>query len=152
MILVAVLLLVLLPATARAERLPSRVFTTADGLSNNVVNRIVRDTRGYQWFCTREGLSMFDGNRFVTYGTEDGLPGGDVSDILETRDGIYWVATRLGLVRFDPLGMRGRGSRQPLFSIVEPTKPSAPLAISALFEDVSGRVWVGTLRGLYRLE
>ena len=151
-ILVAVLLLVLLPATARAERLPSRAFTTADGLSNNVVNRVVRDTRGYQWFCTREGLSMFDGNRFVTYGTEDGLPGGDVSDILETRDGVYWVATRLGLARFDPLGARGQGSRQPLFSIVEPAKSSAPLAVSALLEDVTGRVWVGTLGGLYRLE
>ena len=74
------------------------------------------------------------------------------SDILETRDGVYWVATRSGLARFDPLGARGRGSRQPLFSIVEPAKSSAPLAVSALLEDVTGRVWVGTLGGLYRLE
>ena len=29
-------LLLLMPAMARAERLPSRVFTTADGLSHNI--------------------------------------------------------------------------------------------------------------------
>ena len=97
--------LLLIPALARAERLPSRVFTTADGLSHNVVTRIVNDSRGYQWFCTGEGLSRFDGNRFITYGIEQGLPSGEVHDLLETRDGTYWVATRRGVVRFDPLGI-----------------------------------------------
>jgi ligand-binding sensor domain-containing protein len=89
---------------AGAERLPTRTFTTADGLPNNVVNRIVGDSHGYLWFCTREGLSRFDGQSFVNYGLEDGLPSAYVSDLLETPDGRYWLATAGGLVRFDPLG------------------------------------------------
>ena len=67
-------LLSLAPAPAHAERLPARIFTTADGLANNVVTRIVLDSRGYLWFCTREGLSRFDGHDFTTYGIDEGLP------------------------------------------------------------------------------
>jgi ligand-binding sensor domain-containing protein len=146
-----VLVLLLIPATAGAERLPSRVFTTADGLPHNVVTRIVSDSHGYQWFCTGEGLSRFDGSRFITYGTEQGLPSGEVHDLLETRDGIYWVATRRGLVRFDPMGVPRPGSQQPMFAVVETIEPAAPLDVYALLEDLDGRVWVGTLSGLYRL-
>jgi len=143
--------LLLIPVAVHAERLPSRVFTTADGLPHNMVTRIVSDSRGYQWFCTGEGLARFDGNRFITYGIEDGLPSGEVHDLLETRDGTYWVATRRGVVRFDPMGVPGPGSQRPMFSAVQTAAPALPLDVSALLEDRDGRVWVGTLAGLYRL-
>ena len=58
---------VMLHGVVRAAHVPSRVYTTTDGLAHNVVNRIVGDSRGYFWFCTREGLSRFDGSTFVTY-------------------------------------------------------------------------------------
>ncbi|HYX40101.1 MAG TPA: two-component regulator propeller domain-containing protein, partial [Pyrinomonadaceae bacterium] len=53
---------------ARAERLPLKTYTTADGLAHNVINKIVRDSRGFLWFCTEEGLSRFDGYSFTNYG------------------------------------------------------------------------------------
>src|SRR5436853_3416257 len=97
-------LLILLPSLARAERLPLKPYTVADGLPNNVINKIVRDSRGFLWFCTSEGLSRFDGYSFTNYGTDQGLPHTAVNDILETRAGDYWLATNGGLVRFDPKG------------------------------------------------
>jgi ligand-binding sensor domain-containing protein len=166
------LVLLLIPATAGAERLPSRVFTTADGLPHNVVTRIVSDSHGYQWFCTGEGLSRFDSGRFITYGTEQGLPSGEVHDLLETRDGIYWVATRRGLVRFDPMGVPRPGSQPPMFAVVETIEPAEqrrlaasgrmratadPIAVGAdyaalsLAEDRSHNVWVGTRNGAARV-
>jgi hypothetical protein len=39
----------------------------------------VRDSRGFLWFCTREGLSRFLGYTFTTYGTEQGLPNALIS-------------------------------------------------------------------------
>ena len=51
---------------ALAERLPVKTHTTAHGLAHNNVNRIVRDSRGFLWFCTFEGLSRFDGYSFTT--------------------------------------------------------------------------------------
>ena len=92
------------PAIGRGERLPIKTYTTADGLANNSVNRIVRDSRGFMWFCTNEGLSRFDGYTFTNYGIEQGLPSASVIDLLETRDGVYWVATAGGLCRFNPRG------------------------------------------------
>jgi len=53
-----------------AERLPLKTYTTADGLGHNSIN-IVRDSRGFLWFCTFEGLSSFDGYTFTTYGRKD---------------------------------------------------------------------------------
>src|SRR5437870_12207024 len=95
----------LLPALAQAERLPLKPYTVADGLPNNVINKIVRDSRGFLWFCTEEGLSRFDGYSFTNFGMEQGLPHAGVNDLLETRGGDYWVATGGGLVRFNPKGV-----------------------------------------------
>src|SRR5262245_35938727 len=95
-------LLLLVPATLHAERLPLKSYTVADGLPNNVINKIVRDSRGFLWFCTGEGLSRFDGYSFTNYGDEQGLPHTTVNDFLETRNGELWVATSGGLVLFNP--------------------------------------------------
>src|SRR3989440_9050040 len=93
--------------TTQAERLPLKSYTTADGLAHNVINKIVRDSRGFLWFCTEEGLSRFDGYTFTNYGPDQGLPHTSVNDILETRAGNYWVATNGGLAKFDPRGVPG---------------------------------------------
>ena len=139
-------------AFAHAERLPTKIFTTADGLANNIVNRIVRDSHGYLWFCTREGLSRFDGYSFTTYGLDDGLPGADISDLLESNEGLYWIATNRGLVRFDPLGTRrpATGGR-PMFTTFRPEADSRTHDVSTLLQDRAGTICVGTRVGLYKL-
>ena len=48
-------------ARNRAEQLPIRTYTTADGLPRDRVYKIVPDPRGFLWFCTYDGLSRFDG-------------------------------------------------------------------------------------------
>ena len=60
-----------------AERLPLKIYTSADGLGSSFVSFLMRDQRGFMWFCTRDGLSRFDGARFVTYriGDKDAPPG-----------------------------------------------------------------------------
>src|SRR5262249_6465300 len=72
---------------ARAEQLPVKTYTTADGLLRDQVNRIKRDSRGFLWFCTNDGLSRFDGYGFTNYTTDDGLPNRVANDLLETRSG-----------------------------------------------------------------
>src|SRR5208282_6083318 len=89
-------------ASLHAEHLPVRIYTTADGLADNTIDRIVRDSRGYLWFCTREGLSRFDGYKFQNFGVAQGLPRGD-GDLIETDAHDYWIATNDGLARFRPM-------------------------------------------------
>jgi signal transduction histidine kinase/ligand-binding sensor domain-containing protein len=131
---------------ARAERLPIKVYTTTDGLPHDTVNRIVKDSRGFLWFCTAAGLARFDGYTFRTFGPEHGLPHQSVSDFLETRAGVYFVATRGGLARFEP------GGSPRFVPIPPPAVPAAAAQITGLREGRDGTIWVGTNDGLYRLE
>src|SRR5262245_3288669 len=100
--LLALSLLLWLPVIARAERLPIKVYTTADGLGRDSANKSLLDSRGFLWFGTSEGLSRYDGYSFTNYGVDQGLPGRSVNDLIETHDGAYWVATDHGLCRFHP--------------------------------------------------
>lgn len=156
------LLVAALPQPARAERLPLKFYTVADGLAHNTINRIVRDSRGFLWFCTEEGLSRFDGYTFTNYGTAQGLPHPAVNDLLETHEGNYWVATNGGLVRFDPKGApAGRtvyadeapAGAPPMFTVVVPEDTDRHArSVTVLLEASDGTLWCGTLKGLYRLE
>ena len=158
----ALLLLAFVAPDARGERLPLRAYTTADGLSNNQINMIVRDSRGLLWFCTADGLSLFDGYDFTNFGTDQGLPHPVVNSLLETREGAYWIATDAGLVLFDPRGEPRKqaaqlndtpGARPAMFSVVVPDdEDRRARAVNALLEDRRGVIWCGTRKGLYRLD
>jgi signal transduction histidine kinase/ligand-binding sensor domain-containing protein len=144
----------------QAERLPVKTYTPADGLAHNEVRRIVRDSRGFLWFCTADGLSRFDGYAFTTFGVDQGLPTSYINDFLETATGEFWVATSGGLARFDP---KGRAQSRvvfaaeartpgPMFVVVSRDAPGSSLSATALSESRDGTVWVGASDGLYRLE
>jgi signal transduction histidine kinase/ligand-binding sensor domain-containing protein len=85
---------------SQAEHLPIRTYTSADGLGSSFVDYMFRDSRGFMWFCTRDGLSRFDGSQFVTYrlGNQTSAPG--IEFITETHDGTYWVTTSGGMFKF----------------------------------------------------
>jgi ligand-binding sensor domain-containing protein/signal transduction histidine kinase len=142
----SVLVLLAVATVAAAERLPIRIYSVADGLPHNVVNRIVRDSRGFLWFCTADGLSLFDGYRFSNFGVADGLPHPTVRDLFETRDGEYLVATSGGVSRFNPRS-------EPKFTTV-PSRAADPRksAATVFLQGQDGTVWVGTLGGLMRLD
>jgi len=149
------------PAAARAERLPLKPYTVADGLPHNVINRIVRDTRGFLWFSTAEGLALFDGYTFTTYGNDDGLLHPYVNDILETPEGIYWVATSGGLYRFNPKGERvgssstndphSDGTRERMFTRIAASSKADGVSMLTLVRGRDGTIWCGSVRGLFRL-
>lgn len=146
-----VLLLCFSPST-QAERLPLKGYTVADGLAHNEINRIIRDSRGFLWFCTAGGLSRFDGYSFTNFGTDQGLGHANVTDLLETRNGEYWVATGGGLFRFDPKGTAGQKNEGAMFSVVVPeTQGDLAIPINVLLEDHNGAIWCGTRQGLFKL-
>ena len=71
-ILYLTLALLLSASNISAQQLPVRNYTTADGLPRDFVLSIVRDSRGFLWFCTADGLSRFNGYEFANYGVEQG--------------------------------------------------------------------------------
>ncbi|MGH9933183.1 MAG: sensor histidine kinase [Pyrinomonadaceae bacterium] len=155
------LFLACISSQTQAERLPLKAYTVADGLAHNNINKIVRDSRGFLWFCTGDGLSRFDGYTFTNYGTDHGLPHGNISDLLETRAGEYWLATNGGVVRFNPKGsplnrvvFAGETSAiDSMFTVIVPEdQERRARVITVLLEDRNGTIWCGTEDGLFRLE
>ena len=129
--------------------MPLKIYSTAEGLPHYVVNRIVRDSHGFLWFCTREGLSRFDGYDFTTYGVEHGLPAGNVTAFIETREGTHWLGTSAGLVRFDPAGrstMEGQAGEVSgrMFTSYGAAENNPGLHVTSMAQDRSGTLWVGT--------
>jgi len=137
--------IVALPLCLIAELVPIRSYTTADGLASNHIDCIVPDSRGFVWFCTPEGLTRFDGYRWVSFGTAEGLPGASVEAFLETRSGAYLVGTNHGLSQFhsSSSGNRFVTYRQGADPFDKP--------IYALFESSTGRIWCGTNVGLFEV-
>jgi signal transduction histidine kinase/ligand-binding sensor domain-containing protein len=144
-----ILCVLLLFSFSRAERLPVKTYTTADGLQRDIVLRIRQDSRGFLWFCTGEGLSRFDGVGMTNFTVADGLPNRYVNDFLETGTGTIYVATSKGLARLNPRGSRG-SAEKPLFTTFLPANARAE-KIQTLYEDRNKRVWIGTSDGLYKL-
>ena len=87
-------------------------------------------------------LAALDPNKAITqymhdvWQTEQGLPQNSVTAIVQTRDGYLWLGTQEGLVRFD-------GVRFTVFD-KKNTPELTDNFIRTLFEDKSGRLWVGT--------
>ena len=79
--------------TKRYERL-----STASGLSQSSVYKIIQDKKGFLWFATGDGLNRYDGHNFKIYRNDPSDPhslsSSDVSSVLEDEDGNLWVGTR----------------------------------------------------------
>ena len=145
---VFLLLALCVALSARAERLPFRTYTTADGLAGDAVRDLLLDSRGFLWIATSSGLSRFDGQVFRNYDTPDGLPSPRVSVLYETRDGTIWVGTTEGLARLHPTPAAG----QPLFAVERLPAGTTAFGVSCFLEDRAGRLWICLGGGLVVLD
>ena len=142
----ALLAYLLLAAPLLADQPVMRLFTIDDGLPRNWITRIRRDSQGRLWFCTVEGLSLYDGQQFANYGVKDGLPHRMVDDILEAGGGYYWLATGAGLTRFRPRAIQG-----PVFEPVSVQGGFRASESAVLLRSRANEIWFGTDEGLYLL-
>ncbi|MGA3284798.1 MAG: two-component regulator propeller domain-containing protein [Verrucomicrobiota bacterium] len=121
-----------------------KMFTTRDGLSENIIRAIAEDVEGNLWVGTESGgLNLFKGGKFITYKqAEDGLPGNDISALYLDQDGALWVGTfGHGLAQFH----NGKGTRYSTRDGL------ASNGIGYIIEDDAGNLWIGSNAGLMRI-
>ncbi len=77
----------------RYERL-----STASGLSQSSIYKIIQDKKGFLWFATADGLNRYDGHNFKIFRNDPSDPstlsGSDIFSIIEDDEGNLWVGTR----------------------------------------------------------
>jgi signal transduction histidine kinase/ligand-binding sensor domain-containing protein len=142
----------------RAERLPVRLYTTADGLWSSSINYLMRDSRGFIWLCTRDGISRFDGYGFVNYKINDDPAAEYVSYMFEDSKGVFWIALYYGgLYRFDPKQeepLAGRTQTETIRDdgrVVIHAKLINHDPVRTMYEDRKGNFWVGA-NGLFLIK
>jgi diguanylate cyclase (GGDEF)-like protein len=119
------------------------------GIKGTAVLSITDDPKGGLWVGTESGLAHVDAKhpRQLTPVDEDnGLPAGGVQAVLTDHEGTLWVGTRHGLWK------RKAGTTAfTHWQLVTPEE-SEP-AVTRLFQDAEGRIWIGThAHGAYVLE
>lgn len=79
-----------------------RQLSTTDGLSNNSINCLCRDSRGFLWVGTASGLNRYDSYTFQQYYQDtDNLPDNGITDIFEDWQGNIWVSSNHGSAIYD---------------------------------------------------
>ena len=120
-----------------------------EGLSQGVINSILKDRKGFMWFATKDGLNRYDGYRFISFSNEidnpDSLVISDISALFEDRQGTLWVGTNGGGLE----RMEGGGERFVHYRHAGRNPESiGDDYITAIGEDQQGNLWVGTEKGL----
>jgi signal transduction histidine kinase/ligand-binding sensor domain-containing protein len=151
-------LLCILSIPASAERLPMRLYTTEDGLWSGFINHMLRDSRGFLWVCTRDGLSRFDGYRFTNFRIAGGPLQQNFTYMVESRRGIFWmILSDRHLYRYDPRAVTSSIPPDPADQashdgrVLLHAQLVSSNSLTELFEDRSGNLWAGG-ESLYLIE
>lgn len=123
-------------------------ITVKDGLSQGSVFAILRDSDGYMWFGTNDGLNRFNGYEYEVIKSEDKdnntIFPGIIGSIVEDKDGYLWIGTSSGLSKLDRNTLKAEriGADKN-----DPYKTSGN-HIWDIYIDSSRTMWVGTENGL----
>jgi signal transduction histidine kinase/ligand-binding sensor domain-containing protein/DNA-binding response OmpR family regulator len=122
-----------------------------NGLSDNQVNCIYKDEKGFMWFGTTSGLNRYDGSKFKVFKRDikdpNSLAENHVMRIAEGPGKKLWIFTHSDISIYDPTVERfsnNIGAELSRYKI-----PANP--ITRLEKDKQGEFWFATdKRGLYR--
>lgn len=121
--------------SAQPEGIALRHITTDDGLVHNLINCIAKDTQGFIWFGTADGLTRYDGKRCLSFRASEtdttALPSGNILGLSLDPLGRLWVSTARGLCQWDYTNHRFRRQALNAPGRADPYKiPIAGLAFS----------------------
>lgn len=78
-----------------------------DGLSNNQINAILKDSKGFMWFGTASGLNRYDGYDIKIYRSQkddaQSLPDNYIEQIQEDVEGNLWIRTGEGYAIYNAM-------------------------------------------------
>ena len=128
-------------------------YLTEDaGLSHNYVDDIYKDSQGYMWFATHNGLTRYDGYSFVNYNsttTPISLKGDLVYKICEDKYNRLWVASERGIDIIDLVNYCNVSLPVDQYSTIWNMMNANATHI---FKDANDHLWISAANNLYCLE
>jgi signal transduction histidine kinase/ligand-binding sensor domain-containing protein/DNA-binding response OmpR family regulator len=119
-------------------------YSTEDGLSHDIITTIFKDSEGFMWFGTWNGINRFDGQRFVTYKSSPGdqsyLKSPRIDQIVEDGFLQLWIVGYDGQVyRFN----KRTEKLLPLNAIIN-LPPKRKYTFKRILSTRNGRIWIET--------
>lgn len=115
-------------------------YTSDNGLSQNGITAMMKDSKGYMWFGTRDGLNKFDGYNFTIYNSKPEQQQTVLSNrillIREDNWGYIWIKT------YDDFVYRLNPSSEEFIRITKPGGLPVNIKIDELFFLPSGDIWL----------
>ena len=119
-----------------------------DGLADNFVRDIARDSYGYIWISTINGLSRYDGYRLTNFmPMQFGGSGNDVSVVRETADTTLWMVSVHDLYTYDR--KRNTWKKDGATRLAE---LGVEGTMRLFYVDDRHNLWVATEMGLYHYD
>jgi len=126
-------------------------YTADQGLSQNMVDCILKDSRGFMWFGTWNGLNRFDGYEFDVYKYNpldtNTINNNFIQTLCEDTYGNIWVGTQSGLNIY--IFNQNRFVR---LSDKQKTPNTFFNDISYIMKDHEGKIWIASDQGIKVLE
>ena len=79
-------------------------LNTQQGLSHSGVTALLKDSRGYVWIATYDGLCRYNGNNFVVFKNRVKqilFDSNRIRSLFEDKNGNIWIGTDQGVVLYD---------------------------------------------------
>ncbi|MFD2573740.1 two-component regulator propeller domain-containing protein [Spirosoma soli] len=127
-----------------------------EGLTQGSVYYMLKDSRGFLWFGTQDGLNRYDGHHFRTYRPTVGergavqpgsIRGVNIFGIIEDPEGNLWIGTEEGLNRYD----RRHDRFDCFFAIDSNGKPVSSRTLP-FFVNKTELLYLSDAEGLVRFE
>ena len=129
-------------ATSNAMDLQFQHLSIEQGLSHNTVNCIYKDSFGFIWFGTSDGLNQYDGYEVKVYRNDPlnpySLIDNKIYAIVEDSNGDLWIGSRDGLNIFSR-------EKQSFSRPSEEGNFPENVFVRTITIDDEGTLWIGTL-------
>lgn len=115
-------------------------YSTEQGLSHDIISSMYKDTQGYLWLGTFNGINRFDGSHITSFNSGKGnINNKRIDQIVEDQYNHLWIKSYDGQIyRFD----KGTDRFTPLSQII---KLKGKVYIERILASVNGMLWLKTL-------
>lgn len=128
---------------AQQNRIKFERLTIHDGLSQNTVQCIIKDSKGFMWFGTVDGLNKFNSYTFTHYqkkiGDTSSITSNTITCLFEDSRHRLWIGTRHGGLN---LYQRETDNFKSYTHKKNNSKSISGNIINAVYEDAFGNIWV----------
>ncbi|PQJ79812.1 response regulator [Polaribacter porphyrae] len=116
-------------------------------LTKSDVSCLIRDSDGFLWIGTDDGLNRYDGNNvtkfYTEYNVENSLSGNRITYLFEDNKNRIWIGT-------EGNGLNYFSKEEQMFYRVK--TPSNYKSITSIYQENSNNIIIGTRKGLLKIK